>query len=353
MFRHLLLLALACVASACFATGPAQAADPTQQSAQTEPFPVEITHRYGTTRIGAPPQRIVSIGFIDHDFLLSLGIRPYALRNWYGGQPFGVWPWAQEALGEAEPIVMHGEIDIEQIVALQPDLIVGQWSGITRREYQILSQIAPTLPPQPGFGDYGMPWQEMLRTLGRATGTSAKAAGIIADLDARFAAVRRDHPDWAGQSAAIVWAGQTGAYTARDIRGRFLENLGFVIPDTINTRGTMDNFYILIPDEDLSPIDVDALLWIDGGGTANSLHAKPLRTTMRAHKEGREVYINPLLSAALSHSSPLSLSFALDHIVPLVELAADGDPATIVPSSADIGITPDLSTVTRAKGTTP
>ena len=306
--------------------------------ASADSFPVEIEHKYGTTRIETEPKKIVSLSFIGHDFLLALGIKPYALRKWYGTDPYGVWAWGHEALGDAQPVVMQGEINIEQIAAMQPDLILGQWSGMTERDYSLLSQIAPTVPPKAEYGDFGTPWQEMQRTVGLATGKSAEAEDLIKNLEDRFENVRETHPEWQGASSVMVWSGETGAYTSRDLRGRFLEDLGFKVPEAVNQRGTLENFYVLIPAEDLSPIDVDALVWIDAGGNAPVLNRMPLRPTMRAYKEGREVYSDPLLSAALSHSSPLSLNYALDQIVPLLEAAMDGDPTTVVPSSRDAGI---------------
>lgn len=309
---------------------------PTLAGAQA--FPVEIEHRYGTAHIPERPQKIVSLSFIGHDFLLALGVVPHALRRWYGTDPYGVWVWGHDALGDAQPIVMQGQIDIEKIAQMKPDLIIGQWSGMTGHDYALLSQIAPTIAPRAEHGDYGTPWQDMLRTAGLATGHAQKAQDIITRLEGRFARIRADHPDWAGKTAVMVWIGQTGAYTNRDIRGRFLEDLSLRVPQAVNDRGTDKNFYTLIPAEDLSPIDADALIWIDAGGALPGLARKPLRRTMRAYREGREIYADPLLSAALSHSSPLSLDYALDRLEPLLDAALDGDPVTVVTSSRDAGI---------------
>ncbi|MEP3919345.1 iron-siderophore ABC transporter substrate-binding protein [Ascidiaceihabitans sp.] len=303
-------------------------------------FPQHFTHRYGTTIVVDEPQKVVSISYIGHDFLLALGVKPYALRKWYGTDAFGVWPWGHEALGDATPIVLQGQLDFEQIAALRPDLIIGQWSGISEQDYKILSRIAPTIAPQVGFGDYGMRWQDMLATLGRATDTTAKAQAIINRIETRFTTLKAQHPEWQDASAVMVFPGQTGAYTARDIRGRFLEDLGFKVPAAINEHPMADNFYVPIPDEDLSAIDTDALIWLDAGGSIPTLQKMPLRPHMTAFKEGREVYASPMLSAALSHSSPLSLDYALDALVPLLEAATDGNPHTVVPSMQKAGIAP-------------
>ena len=45
----------------------------------------------------------MSVGFTDQDFILALGVTPVGIRDWYGDQPFGTWPWAQDELGSAEP----------------------------------------------------------------------------------------------------------------------------------------------------------------------------------------------------------------------------------------------------------
>ncbi|MBV1897439.1 MAG: ABC transporter substrate-binding protein [Rhodobacteraceae bacterium] len=309
--------------------------------AKAQSYPVTIEHQFGTTEITAPAKRVVSLSYIAHDTLLALGVVPYALRRWYGSDPYGVWIWGHDALGDAQPIVMQGEINIEQVAAMQPDLIVGQWSGMTQRDYNLLSRIAPTIAARAEYGDVGIPWQQMTRTLGLVTGTSARAEEIIARIEARLTSIRNAHPEWQGATSVMVWIGQNGAYTSLDNRGRFLTDLGFMVPDLVDEKSAFDNFYVLIPAEDLSPIDVDALIWIDPGGMAQILDSKPLRPTMRSYREGREIYADQLLSAALSHSSPLSIDYALDRIVPLLEAAMDGDPTSQVPSSRDAGILPD------------
>jgi len=329
------LSALLLLAASALALAPAASA--------ADPFPAIIEHRYGTTIVPAKPKRIVSLSFIGHDFLLALGETPYALRKWYGTDPYGVWPWGHEALGDARPIVMQGEIDIERIAALEPGLIAAQWSGITEREYALLSRIAPTIPPRAEYGDYGSPWQDMLRRLGTATGKSSDAEAIIARIEGRFAGLRAAHPDWQGASALMAWAGHTKAYTRADIRGQFLEALGFSVPEAPGGPRALNRFYTEFPGEDPSPMDVDALIWLDTGRNAQKLARMPLRHTMRAYQQGREIYAGPMLSAALSHSSPLSLNYALDRLVPLLEAAMDGDPATQVPGMAQAGLLPEGS----------
>src|SRR5262245_5354376 len=53
-------------------------------------FPVTITHKYGQTTIDATPARVISVGFVDQDTILALGVTPVAVRDWYGDQPYAV-----------------------------------------------------------------------------------------------------------------------------------------------------------------------------------------------------------------------------------------------------------------------
>src|ERR1700679_4233044 len=109
--------------------------------------PLTITHAFGETTIAQPPKRVVSAGFTGQDDLLALGIIPVAVTNWFGDQPFGVWPWAQPKLGAAKPVVLNLDngIQFKQISGLKPDLIVATDAGLDQDTYQKLSAIARPL----------------------------------------------------------------------------------------------------------------------------------------------------------------------------------------------------------------
>lgn len=290
-----------------------------------------LQHRYGETAISGTPKRIVSLSFIGHDYLLGLGEVPIALRYWYGDGPFGVWPWAEDALGDAEPQVIYGGIDVEAIALLAPDLILAQWSGITETEYRLLSHIAPTLPPPAGATDYSATWQEMLRQIGIALGKPERAEAQITELEARFSNIRSRHAAWQGKTASAVWADQIGAYTSSDLRGQFFENLGLVNAPGVEALVRANTYNVRIAPENLDPIDTDLLVWLTVGDPTAALDRILLRPNMGAYQEGRELIADQDLTAALSHSSPLALNYALDRLLPMIEAAIDGDPATKVP----------------------
>lgn len=84
--------------------------------------------------------------------MLALGVVPVAVTDWYGDHPSSTWPWAQDELGDGESEVLNegqfnGEqaFDYERIAALDPDLVIGFYTGMTEEEYDTLTQIAPTV----------------------------------------------------------------------------------------------------------------------------------------------------------------------------------------------------------------
>lgn len=299
-------------------------------------FPVTIEHKYGETTIDAEPERVVSIGFAEHDGILALGVTPIGVRDWYGDQPFATWPWAQDELGDAEPeVIAAAELNFEQIAAMRPDIILGIASGMSDSDYATLSAIAPTIA-QPGeFPDYGTPWREQLAITGRALGRTAEAAEVLADTEQLFADTRAAHPEFDGATTAVAFTFEDlpGAYSSNDIRSQVLTELGFVIPPEFDELAG-DSFYFSVSQEELATLDADTLIWIlgDESGYA-AVRAMPLRPTLTAYTEGREIVADPLLSGAFSHASPLSLEFVIDELVPELALAVDGDPTTVVPSA--------------------
>jgi iron complex transport system substrate-binding protein len=304
---------------------------------QAAAFPVTIEHKYGSTTIDAEPTRVVTVGFSDQDALLALGVIPVGIRDWYGDQPNAVWPWATDALGDATPEVLSSsELNFEQIRSLDPDLIVGLTSGMTEEEYGTLSQIAPTVPQSDEYIEYGVPWQVVTTTIGKAVGKQAEAEALVDDVEGQIVAIAAAHPDWKGKEVAVGYVlseTEIGAYASGDGRPKLMEALGFVTPKEFDELAG-DAFYSSFSFEEMNRLDRDLLLWISGDWTTNEkIKANSLRQQLQAAAEGREVFMGQLEAGAFSFSSPLSLPYFLDQLVPQIDAALDGDPATTVPES--------------------
>lgn len=91
---------------------------------------------------------MVSAGYTEQDDLLAVDVVPIAVTDWFGDQPFAVWPWAAPKLGGARPAVLNLDngIQIDRIAALKPDLIVAINAGVDADTYQQLSAIARPSP---------------------------------------------------------------------------------------------------------------------------------------------------------------------------------------------------------------
>ena len=297
-------------------------------------FPVTIEHKYGSITIEEAPERVVSVGYTDQDTLLALGVVPVGIRDWFGDQPSATWPWATDALGGAEPLVLDSsEINYEAIAGLRPDLIVGVSSGMTEEEYSTLSDIAPTLPQTDEFPDYGVPWQDGTRLTARALGQVDEAEALIAAVEARYAEFREANPDLEGLEGIVAYAvseTEVGAYASIDTRARFLGDLGFVTPPEFDELAE-GLFYTSFSNEEIARLDRDLVVWMPSSEEIRQrILSSPLRDGLRAVAEGREVFLDDLQVGAMSFSSALSLPFLLDSLLPQLAAAADGDPATAV-----------------------
>ena len=312
-------------------------------STATVEFPLTIQHKFGETTLESVPQRVVSVGYNEHDFLLAIGVVPVGVRDWYGDQPNSVWPWGQELLGDAEPGQVAGEdgLNYEAIAEMSPDVIVGIWSGMTEAEFDLLSQIAPVVAQPAEYLDYGTPWQEQTMILGRVTDRVAAAEAAVASVEEKLAAAPQAHPEWEGKTAAVAFLvdGNPGAYNSQDPRSRFLVDLGFVIPAKFD-EAAGEAFYFESSAETMpEDLDVDLVVWVAGSEESYTelVNALPTRVALRAYATGGEIFASTLLTGAFSHSSPLSLEYVIDTMVPELELALDGDPNTVVPSAEFFG----------------
>ncbi|MCA9890341.1 MAG: ABC transporter substrate-binding protein, partial [Anaerolineae bacterium] len=289
-------------------------------------FPVTIEHKFGSTTITEQPQRVVSIGYTEQDFLLALGVQPVAVRYWYGDENDAIFPWADNYVEGDQPIVLnmpYGSLNYEAILELEPDLISAVTSGITQEEYEFLSTIAPTIAQTDDYIDFGMPWQDITLLIGQAVGKSAEAEALVADVEGQFAAVRAANPQFADHTVAVsFWSEDTyGYYTDEDSRGRFFVDLGFSMPEEL-MEVAGDSFYAYISEERMDLIDQDLiaivnLQFIPGG--QEELEAQPLFSQLAAVQAGHVIYFDETAENALGFSSPLSLSYALAAALPQLE----------------------------------
>lgn len=299
-------------------------------------FPVTVPHEHGETVVEAAPERVVTLGYSDQDFVLAFGVAPIAVTDWYGDYEFATWEWAQDELGDAEPTVLNqgaftgaAAYNFEQIASLDPDLIIGLYTDMSEEQYANLSAIAPTIAPSGEYPEFGMPWQETTRTVGLALGHAERAEELIADVDAQLAEAAAAHPEFQGLEmvvAEMFEPGSSFARSANDPRTKLLTSLGFVLPDEIaELAGDLDGAEIT--DEQMELLDRDLLVWNVGHDDQlrAQIEAKPLYDQLDVVAAGHSVFIeDPLVSGALTWGTVLSLPYAIDAMVPLLADALAG-----------------------------
>jgi len=284
---------------------------------------VTITHLFGQTVIKEPPKRVVSAGYTEQDDLLAVGVVPIAVTNWWGDQPFAVWPWAQSKLGGAQPVVLNSDngIPVDQIVGLKPDLIVAINAGVDTDTYQKLSSIAPTVPQADGDAFFE-PWKEQATAIGQAVFQADQMKSLIGAVDKQFAAVAQKNPGWQGKKALLMqgtlWQGTVVANLA-GWRTDFLNQMGLVIADSIKPFGA-DHRAVIPRDHIKAVLDsADVVIWTtESPDDQKALLADPDVAASQATAQNRHIFTTKEQAGAIAFSSPLSYPLVADQLPPQI-----------------------------------
>jgi iron complex transport system substrate-binding protein len=325
------LLLLATIVAGCGDDDAADSASSTQQpAAAADAFPVTIKHAHGSTTITSEPKRIVTVGLRDQEPLLALGIKAVGAMDWFQEGTFAKWPWERDAwAGRPPPIVSTGgfEINFERVAAQRPDLILGIYQEIKPGDYAKLSRIAPTIAQSADHEPYTTPWREETLTIAEAVGRKEQGQKLIDEVDAKFAKVRADHPEFKGQEAMMAdpGTGEFFAFTSVDPRGQFLAEMGFDSSKAID-KVSKDGFGAEISDERLKLLDVDHLFLLIDKENRPKVFNKALFKRLDVRKRGDVIelpyYDPPQYGAAVAFNSVLSIPYAIDGT--LKQIAAAG-----------------------------
>jgi len=329
-----LVAALALAVAACGSDSGSEDGGPSGSSsatttAATGPFPVEVEHKFGTTTVPEQPERIAVIGLTEQDIVLELGFKPIATTEWYGEQPHAVWPWAQELLGDAEPEVLSvaDGFQFERIAKLAPDLIIGTNAGVERKDYDKLSQIAPTIPGVKGSTPYFSKWEDQTEVIAKALGKEQEGKDLVADVKAAYAEVAAQHPEFEGKVATFA---QNGFYSGLlyvyppGLGTDFLSHLGFTINPELEGKAKPGEQVTISP-ERLDVIDTDVVVFAtEKPSDITKLEKVPTFLQMDAVKDHRAVFTDATLSGAMYFVTPLSLRYVLEHLTPQLADAVAG-----------------------------
>jgi iron complex transport system substrate-binding protein len=281
----------AAFAAACSSKKPGEVADDGS---------VTVKHVFGETKVGARPKRVVSAGLTEQDDLLAVGVIPIAVTDWFGGEPFAVWPWAQPELGGAQPVVLNlvDGVPVEAIASLRPDLIVATNAGLDQDTYNKLAAIAPTIA-QSGQDAFFEPWKVQASAIGQAVFKHDEMQSLIAAVEEKFAAVGTNNAQFAGRKALLLEGtlGPDGpAVMTPAWRNEFLTQMGLAVADSVDS--------------------ADVLIWAtESDAQQGALLTDPAIKRRRNAFTGRE------LAGAIAFASPLSYPVVAEQLPGLIARA--------------------------------
>ena len=277
---------------------------------------VTVKHVFGETKVLAPPMRVVSAGLTEQDDLLAVGVIPIAVTDWFGGEPFGVWPWARPKLDGTQPVVLNlvDGVAVEAIASLRPDLIVATNAGLDQDTYNRLTAIAPTIA-QSGQDAFFEPWKVQASAIGQAVFKHDEMQALIAAVDEKFAAAGTNKAQFAGKKVLLLEGRlerDSVQVATPGWRTDFLAEMGFTIPDTGGASIPRDRI-----DTVLGAADV--LIWTtESDEEQSALLADPAVAQLGAK---RNVFTGKELAGAIAFASPLSYPVVADHLPALIARA--------------------------------
>lgn len=276
------------------------------------------------TRSG--PSRVVALGQgADADTLLALGIVPVGMSAGYNQD---VYPWTAQALRDrpVQIIKTADEIPIEQVAALEPDLIVATTYYGLERFQGSLEQIATVVGPSTTADEET--WQETTTRVGEAVGQADRARQLVADVDGKLAAVRDTHPDWKGRTFTFgpVIPGQQ-LYTVSgtdDPSAALLTQLGLELAPAVTAlpESNMPG-RATVSLENMGVLDADVLMLVHfgGDGPRTEFESSPVFQQIPAVVRGAYLAVEPDVALGLAFPSVLTIPYSVDRITPALENA--------------------------------
>lgn len=301
-------------------------------------FPVTIEHALGETTIEEEPKRVVALGWSDADVVLSLGVVPVgASNNSWGGTEEGSTIWFDEALAEIDGAEAPKRIDdttngiagaVNDIAALQPDLVVATNSGITKAEYDKLSKLGVPVVAYPK-AEWMTTWRESLDMIGQALGRSEAADDVEAEVEEALEGAKEEFPELVGKSHFVSWIDPTDTTTVGvydDSRANVLTEVGMTKPEWISDI-TKGEAYGSVSAERAATLESDlVLLTAESEDEQKKITGDRLIGKIPAVAAGNIWWDVPDHSTAysLDVATTLSLPYMVEHLLPeLVKVLED------------------------------
>lgn len=281
-------------------------------------FPRTVQTGKGPVTIEGAPDRVVALSPTNADELLALGMEPVAVA----ADPTVLHdeaPWIADEIEDLAHDDFHtagGDLNVEAIAAVEPDLIVAQTYQVADDAvYQQLSAIAPTVTPDSQDGN--VDWDVRLRAVAEAVDQADEAARIIADIEEQFAAAGEQIPGIDGKTYQWIRvdpdAFAFGNASVFDLFG-------------MRPAGNQDNTMNTDPLslERIGELDADFLaVWAPTPELRERIDQDPLFQDLPAVRNGTVYYADLAFATAINSPAPAALEWLKDSIVPALDELAD------------------------------
>lgn len=281
-------------------------------------FPVTVPGQPGPLTVKSAPKRVVAYGNgRDTDLALALGAS-LVLANRNGSFAEGRSPWARPGSGVTLVDSTAG-LPLEKIAAARPDLILAADDYALQDDFAKLKAIAPTLGVKSGIGKDT--WDVMAQRAGQALGQKAKADHLVAQVKAKIAGVRTDHPELAGKTFTFgpVTAGQVYTISSpTDASAVFFSQLGMELaPQVTKLPASSTPGRSQISAERLDLLEADVLILTYPTPKDQAAFEKgALFRNLKAVKRGSYIALDFKTAIAVAFPSVLSIPYGLDSTVP-------------------------------------
>ncbi|MEB4614976.1 ABC transporter substrate-binding protein, partial [Leucobacter sp. M11] len=204
--------------------------------------------------------------------------------------------------------------------------ILAPWSGLTQEQFDVLTDIAPTVAYEEK--PWTITWQDQMTLIGTALGKADAATELIEEIDGRFADAAAAHPEYAGVTFSYVYntgPGTLGVFFAEEQRVAMASGLGLTVDPIVatlpETEGT-DSAVIGLENADtLSDSDLLFTFYSDEANRSET-EAQPLYRAIPAVERGSVVAPTeqPFVTAS-SMINPLTVPWVIERYEPLIDAA--------------------------------
>ncbi|MGW4411534.1 ABC transporter substrate-binding protein [Nonomuraea sp. NPDC004702] len=241
-----------------------------------------VKHAMGETKVPMTPKRVVVLDTDKLDTMVSLGMAPIGAAQAGENQ---TWPeYLGSALSATKPVGTLQQPNIEAIMALKPDLILGS-KFRQAAFYDKLSKIAPTVFTE----KVGVTWKENFLLDAEALGKKEQASGLLSAYERRAEALGGK---FGKLSVSIVrfMPTEIRMYGPESFSGIVVGDAGVQRPEAQRLADQDDKRFGKLSQENIAKADGDAVFYSAYGEAAAKSQATvtggPLWKNLAAVKAG-------------------------------------------------------------------